>query len=51
MTFPKHFFGLLKLKNFRAGVNFGEEAIAAGDRKALAGRLWAAVSARFVPVG
>ena len=51
MTFPRHFFGLLKLKNFRADLSFGEEAIVEGDRKALAGRLWAAVSARFVPVG
>ena len=51
MTFPKHFFGLLKLKGFRADLAFGEEAIIEGDRKALAGRLWAAVSARFVPVG
>jgi hypothetical protein len=51
MTFPKHFFGLLKLKNFRADLVFGEEAIFEGDRKALAGRLWAEVVARFVPVG
>ena len=51
MTFPTHFFGLLKLKSFRADLVFGEEAIVEGDRKALAGRLWAAVSARFVPVG
>lgn len=51
MPFPEHFFGLLKLRNFRADLAFGEEAIVEGDRKALAGRLWAAVSARFVPVG
>ncbi len=51
MTFPKHFFGLLKLKGFRADLAFGEEAIRDDDRKALAGRLWAAVSARFAPVG
>lgn len=51
MTFPVHFFGLLKLKGFRADLTFGEEAIVESDRKALAGRLWAAVSARFVPVG
>jgi 1-acyl-sn-glycerol-3-phosphate acyltransferase len=51
MTFPKHFFGLLKLRGFRADLAFGEEAIVEGDRKALAGRLWAEVVARFVPVG
>ena len=51
MTFPKHFFGLLKLKKFSAGLAFGEEAIVEGDRKALAGKLWAAVCAWFVPVG
>jgi 1-acyl-sn-glycerol-3-phosphate acyltransferase len=51
MTFPRHFFGLLKLKMFSAGLVFGEETITGGDRKALAGKLWAAVSARFVPVG
>lgn len=51
MTFPRHFFELLKLKSFRADLSFGEEAIREGDRKALAGRLWMAVCARFVPVG
>jgi 1-acyl-sn-glycerol-3-phosphate acyltransferase len=51
MTFPKHLFGLLKLKGFRADLAFGADAIVESDRKALAGRLWAAVSARFVPVG
>jgi 1-acyl-sn-glycerol-3-phosphate acyltransferase len=51
MTFPQHFFELLKLNGFRADLSFGEEAVVEGDRKALAGKLWAAVSARFVPVG
>jgi len=51
MTFPAHFFGLLKLSGFSADLAFGEEAISDGDRKALAGKLWTAVSARFVPVG
>ena len=51
MTFPAHFFGLLKLRGFSADLVFGEEAIGADDRKALAGKLWSAVSARFVPVG
>lgn len=51
MTFPKHFFGLLKLKEFGAGLVFGGGAIIEGDRKALAGMLWAEVVARFVPVG
>lgn len=50
MTFPRHFFELLKLKGFRADLAFGDKAIQEGDRKALAGKLWAAVSARFVPV-
>jgi hypothetical protein len=51
MTFPRHFFRLLELKGFRADLAFGEEAILEGDRKALAWKLRAAVSARFVPVG
>ena len=50
MTFPGHFFGLLKLTGFRADLAFGAEAITGRDRKALAGKLRAAVSARFVPV-
>ena len=50
MTFPKHFFGLLKLKHFSADLAFGEEAIRDDDRKSLAAKLRAAVSARFVPV-
>jgi len=50
MTFPKHFFALLKLKSFSARLVFGDEAIREGDRKALAAQLWAAVSASFVPV-
>ena len=51
MTFPRHFFELLKLRSFRADLAFGEEGIREGDRKELAVKLWAAVSARFVPVG
>lgn len=51
MTFAGHFFGLLKLKNFSASLVFGEETFVECDRKALAGKLWVAVSARFVPVG
>ena len=51
MTFPRHFFGLLRLKSFSANLAFGEEAISDDDRKALAGKLWAEVSARFVPLG
>jgi 1-acyl-sn-glycerol-3-phosphate acyltransferase len=51
MIFPVHFFELLKMRIFGAGLAFGDEAIYDGDRKALAGKLWAAVSARFVPVG
>lgn len=51
MTFPAHFFELLKLSSFEAALDFGEEPIRVGDRKTLAARLRAAVSARFVPVG
>ena len=51
MTFPAHFFKLLKLRSFEAALNFGEEPIREDDRKALAAKLWTAVSARFVPVG
>lgn len=51
MTFPAHFFELLKLRSFEAALDFGEEPIREDDRKALAARLRAAVSARFVPVG
>ncbi|HEV2764486.1 MAG TPA: lysophospholipid acyltransferase family protein [Pyrinomonadaceae bacterium] len=51
MTFPGHFFDLLKLRSFRARLDFGEGPISDYDRKALAVRLRAAVSANFVPVG
>ena len=51
MAFPRHFFELLRMGSFRAELSFGEEGIREGDRKALASKLWAAVSARFVPVG
>lgn len=51
MSFPAHFFKLLKLRSFEAALDFGDEPIREGDRKALAARLWTAVSARFVPVG
>jgi 1-acyl-sn-glycerol-3-phosphate acyltransferase len=51
MTFPRHFCELLRMRSFRAELSFGEEGIREGDRKALALKLRAAVSARFVPVG
>ena len=51
MTFPRHFFELLRMRSFRAELTFGDEGIRGGDRKALALKLWTAVSARFVPVG
>jgi len=51
MTFPRHFFELLKMRGFGADLAFGEEGIREGDRKELAAKLWAAVSGRFVPVG
>jgi lyso-ornithine lipid O-acyltransferase len=50
MTFPAHVFGLLRLSRFEAELVFGEEPVRAADRKALAGELWSAVSARFNPV-
>jgi len=50
MTFPGHFFRLLKLPYFEAQVVFGEKAIQEADRKQLARRLHQAISERFVPV-
>ena len=50
MTFLKHLYGLFALSRFDAEVVFGEQPFVDGDRKALAKKLWAAVSAQFVPV-
>ncbi len=50
MTFLKHLYGLFALPRFDAEVVFGEQPVRDGDRKALARKLWAAVSAQFVPV-
>lgn len=50
MTFAGHFFELLKLRSIRADLSFGADVVFEPDRKALARKLRAAVSARFVPV-
>jgi 1-acyl-sn-glycerol-3-phosphate acyltransferase len=50
MTFAKHFYGLLMLPHFDASLAFGGHTVWADDRKVLAGRLWLAVNAQFVPV-
>lgn len=50
MTFLRHFYGLLTLPHFDARLAFGGHTVWAGDRKVLAGRLWLAVNAQFVPV-
>ena len=49
MTFVPHLLELLELPHFEAGVDFGGEPIRDPDRKSLATRLHAAVSARFTP--
>ena len=50
MSFTGHFFRLLQLSGFEARVTYGPEPIVAADRRVLAVRLWAAVSAQFTPV-
>lgn len=50
MTFPGHFYALLRLGGFDAEVRFGEQPLTDRDRKLLARRLRAAVEAEFVPV-
>lgn len=45
MTFPNHFFNLLKLRAFTVSLAFGAEPLRAFDRKELARELWAGVSA------
>lgn len=50
MTFLRHLYGLLALPHFDARLAFGGHTVWADDRKVLAGRLWLAVNAQFVPV-
>lgn len=50
MTFIKHLFGLLHLREIYATLIFGLDTIRDGDRKALASKLHAAVKQEFIPV-
>jgi 1-acyl-sn-glycerol-3-phosphate acyltransferase len=50
MTFPGHFFELLKCPGFTATLTFGDEPVCATDRKELARRLHAEVSTTFQPI-
>jgi 1-acyl-sn-glycerol-3-phosphate acyltransferase len=50
MTFVKHLFGLLRLREINATLVFGLNAIRDGNRKALASKLHAAVKQEFIPV-
>ena len=50
MTFGDHLAALARLPWVAATVRFGAAPIAEQDRKRLAGRLHAAVSAQFIPV-
>ena len=45
MTFPDHFFNLLKLRTVTVSLTFGAEPVRASDRKELAKELWDGVSA------
>jgi hypothetical protein len=50
MTFIKHLFGLLRLREINATLIFGLDRIREEDRKALASKLHAAVKREFIPV-
>jgi 1-acyl-sn-glycerol-3-phosphate acyltransferase len=50
MTFLRHLYTLFMLPRFDASLAFGEQPIHEDDRKALARRLWSAVSEQFIPV-
>jgi 1-acyl-sn-glycerol-3-phosphate acyltransferase len=47
MTFPDHFFNLLKLRGFRLDLAFGAQPVQATERKELARQLWQQVSAQL----
>jgi 1-acyl-sn-glycerol-3-phosphate acyltransferase len=50
MTFLKHLYRLFMLTRFDVSLSFGERPVWFEDRKVLAGQLWLAVNAQFVPV-
>jgi 1-acyl-sn-glycerol-3-phosphate acyltransferase len=50
MTFPGHFFDLLKLPHFAANLVFGDEPVRETDRKRLAHRLHQRIEEKFTPV-
>jgi len=50
MTFIKHLFGLLRLREINATLIFGLDTIREGDRKVLASKLHASVKQEFIPV-
>lgn len=50
MTFPDHFWGLLRLESIEARLVFGADPIVAADRKRLAAELRTAVLHGFTPV-
>lgn len=49
MTFPDHFFNLLKLKSFEATVTFGEQKVRGTNRKMLGDTLHQLVKHQFTP--
>ena len=49
MTFPRHFYGMLRIPRFDALLRFGEGSHRAESRHELARSLHSAVSAQFVP--
>ena len=50
MTFIKHLFGVLHLREIYATISFGLDTIRERDRKALASKLHASVRQEFIPV-
>jgi len=50
MTFAPHVYALLQLPGFQATVTFGNDFIAADNRKRLAARAWTAVTQQFTPL-
>lgn len=50
ISFLAHMYRLLKLPEYTAVINFGDEPVVGSDRKALATELEAGVSKRFTPV-
>jgi 1-acyl-sn-glycerol-3-phosphate acyltransferase len=50
MAFLKHLYALFMLPSFDVILTFGKQPIQEDNRKVLAGRLWSAVNAQFIPV-